>query len=80
MILPVYHISRSIKQPVVHFKSFSIILIVRGIQIDGIAMYIRSRVCRIFGLDDRILSLYTQYTASKQWENKHSLHFNRYIR
>ena len=53
VVLPVDHIGGGIEQPVFHLESLSIVFIMSGVEIDGVAMYIGSRVGRIFGLDDR---------------------------
>ena len=57
VVCPVYHIGRGIKLPVEHFElvALCIVFIVAGIEEDGVVIHHRGRVCRILGLDNRLL-------------------------
>ena len=53
VILPVDHVGGRVEQPVAHLEALGIVLVVGGIEIDGVAVDIRSRVGGVLGLDDR---------------------------
>ena len=53
MILPVDHVCGRVEQPVAHLEALGVVLVVSGIEIDGVAVDIRRRVGGILGLDDR---------------------------
>ena len=65
-LLPIHHVGGGIKQPVEHFKTYGIVLVVRYIKKNGVVINHRRWVGRIFGLYNWalrgcvVLCIYTQ--------------------
>ena len=56
-ILPVYHVGRGIEEPVFHQETLGIILVVGGVEIDGVVHNHRRRVGGVFRLHKRHVEL-----------------------
>ena len=52
---PVDHVGRGVQKPIQHLESLGVVLVVRGVQVNGVVVYHGGRIGRVLGLDDDLL-------------------------